>query len=123
MSRFSTPGLALLSALLAVPALNLSLAKAYAAQNAQAQSTRPDHGQVGGGIVKAVDLNRHTVTIQHDAVETLKWPAMVMDFPVADPSVLARLRPGDKISFLLKRERAGYVITKVTPTPKPREEE
>ena len=123
MSRFSAPGLALLSALVVVPAFNLSPARAYAAQNAQAQSTRPDHGQVGGGIVKAVDLNRHTVTIQHDAVETLKWPAMVMDFPVADPSVLALLRPGDKISFLLKREGAGYVITKVTPTPKPREEE
>ena len=123
MSRFSTPGLALLGAVFAGPALNLSPASAYAAQNAQAQSTRPDRGQVGGGIVKAVDLKRHTVTIQHDAVETLKWPAMVMDFPVADPSLLARLRPGDKISFLLKREGPGYVITKVTPTPKAREEE
>lgn len=103
--------------------LTLTAFDAGAAQNAQAQSTRPDRGQIGGGIVKRVDLEHHTVTIQHDAVETLKWPAMVMDFPVADPSVLARLRPGDKISFLLKREGAGYVMTKVTPTPKPRDGE
>ena len=103
--------------------LTLASVDAGAAQNAQAQSTRPDRGQISGGIVKGVDLDRHTVTIQHDAVETLKWPAMVMDFPVADPGVLAHLRPGDKISFLLRRDRTGYVITKVTPTPKPREGE
>ncbi len=66
----------------------------------------------GRGAVKAVDPERHVVTLAHDPIEALGWPAMTMDFHVADDVDLSGLKPGEEIHFTLeKQDDGGWVIT------------
>ncbi|AYC33076.1 heat-shock protein HtpX [Pseudomonas cavernae] len=50
------------------------------------------------GTVKAIDIQQNTVTLAHDAVPVLQWPAMTMAFS-ATPVQLAGLRVGDRVAF------------------------
>ena len=66
------------------------------------------------GVVKMVDPKAGTVTLAHDPVKSLKWPAMTMDFRVRDKASLATLKPGQKIEFELIEEKKGsYVISRI----------
>src|SRR5574341_1063011 len=66
------------------------------------------------GVVKKVDAGKGTVTLAHDAVKSLKWPSMTMDFSVRDKARLAALKPGQKIEFELVEEKKGsYVISRI----------
>ncbi len=67
----------------------------------------------GAGTVKNVDSAKGTVTIAHDPVKSLNWPAMTMDFKVRDKSKLAALKPGQKIEFEFVEEKGKYAITGV----------
>ena len=65
------------------------------------------------GTVKNVDPNSETVTLDHGAVPTLKWPAMTMGFKVRDKAVLDKLQPGKKVEFEFVQQGKDYVITGV----------
>ena len=49
------------------------------------------------GTVVSIDEAKHQVTLSHDAVTELNWPAMTMPFQVADLSFLNGLKPGEHI--------------------------
>ena len=49
------------------------------------------------GRVVAVDVANQQVTLEHDAVTELNWPAMTMPFKVADANLLQGLQPGQTI--------------------------
>ena len=53
----------------------------------------------GTGVVKAVDLKAGTITIAHDSIPSIGWPAMTMTFPVAEPSLLNGVKAGSTVSF------------------------
>ena len=90
-------------------ALIVALALAAASGAAVAQSTHP-----ATGVVKKVDAAKGTVTLAHDPIQSLKWPAMTMDFRVRDTASLAALKPGQKIEFELIEEKKGsYVISRI----------
>jgi len=66
------------------------------------------------GVVKKVDPKAGTVTLAHDPIKSLKWPAMTMDFRVRDKASLATLKPDQKIEFELVEEKKGsYVISRI----------
>lgn len=68
----------------------------------------------GTGTVEAVDWANATVTIAHDPIASLSWPAMRMDFRVKDPGLLQALKPGEKIDFEIVEQPAGeYVIVRI----------
>ncbi|HXF65735.1 MAG TPA: copper-binding protein [Burkholderiales bacterium] len=86
----------------------LALALAAAAPAA----AQPTHQ--GSGIVKKVDPARESITLAHDPIRSLNWPAMTMDFRVRDKDKLAALKPGQKIAFELVEEKKGeYVISRI----------
>lgn len=67
-------------------------------------------GHRAEGVVKAIDGT--TLTISHGPVATLKWPAMKMDFVLANPSLGQGLQPGAEVSFEFVERGAGeWVIT------------
>lgn len=71
----------------------------------------------GQGTIKGIDTQKGTVKIQHDAIGSLNWPAMVMDFKVQNPQMLTRLKAGQQVDFQLQTTGAGqYIISKITPT-------
>ena len=53
----------------------------------------------GTGVVTEIDANGGTVTIKHEAIKTLGWPAMTMSFKAAPASLLKGLKVGQKIGF------------------------
>lgn len=65
----------------------------------------------GVGVVKKIDAKAMSVTIDHDPIKALNWPAMVMPFKVADKAVLEGLKVGAKVRFTL----SGQTITAVRP--------
>lgn len=73
-------------------------------------------GHKASGKLDAVDPKAATATISHGAVESLKWPAMTMDFALTNPAQLAGIPPGTPIEFeFVQRKPGEYVITRVAP--------
>lgn len=98
-------------------AASLTLTTAAAAQHAghgdhSAHAAAPAAGTVEGvGVVKKIDAKVGTVTLAHDPIKALNWPAMTMPFKVADKALLGQMKVGAKIRFQLN----GQVIVSVRP--------
>ncbi|HEY5993014.1 MAG TPA: copper-binding protein [Gallionellaceae bacterium] len=65
------------------------------------------------GVVDEVNAAKGIVTISHEPIKSLNWPAMTMDFVVKDKKMLAKLRKGKKIHFSFVEQHGDYVVTKV----------
>lgn len=72
----------------------------------------------GVGIVKAVDTASGTITLQHEAITAIGWPAMTMAFKVASPTVLKRVKIGDKVRFGVHPAGMASTVTSITSMPK-----
>lgn len=59
------------------------------------------HGQ---GKVTEVDTKLGKVTLAHEPIAELGWPAMTMGFSLTDPKILAKLKVGDNVEFDLKHD-------------------
>ncbi|MEO5348744.1 MAG: copper-binding protein [Magnetococcus sp. YQC-3] len=70
------------------------------------------------GTLHAVDAQKRTVNIDHPAVPEFKWPAMRMDFAVAQAVNLAGLKPVQPVRFTIsKSEQGTFSITEIAPAP------
>ena len=69
----------------------------------------PAHKAIG--IVKKVDVKAGTVTLAHEPVQSLKWPAMTMAFKVQDTVALEKLGEGRKVEVDFEQRGKDYVIT------------
>lgn len=65
------------------------------------------------GTVKKVDAKAGVVTIAHEPVNTMNWPAMTMGFKVKDKMLLNKFSDGKKVEFEFMQEDKDYVITGV----------
>jgi RND family efflux transporter MFP subunit len=74
-------------------------------------------GHKAQGTVDEIDAKAGSVSLNHGPVASLKWPAMTMEFKVANPSLLKDLKPGAGVSFeFVERQPGEWVITSLTPT-------
>lgn len=77
--------------------------------------TQAQAGMAGTGSVDAVHADRHQVKLTHGPIKALGWPAMTMDFAVADGVDLSTVKAGDKVEFELARGADGiYMIQRMT---------
>jgi RND family efflux transporter MFP subunit len=91
-----------------------STGAAAAGAAAPAAPTAASHK--GQGRVEGLDPKAGTVTINHGPIDTLKWPAMTMEFAVANASLLQGVKPGTAIAFEFVERKAGeWVITSIVP--------
>lgn len=65
------------------------------------------------GVVKKMDPKAGTVTLAHDPVKSLNWPAMTMGFQVKDKALLNKLAVDKKVEFEFVPQGKDYVITAV----------
>ncbi len=65
------------------------------------------------GKVTKVDVSTGVVTLAHDPVKSLNWPAMNMGFKVKDKTLLDKLGVGKTVNFEFTRADKDYVITAV----------
>jgi len=63
--------------------------------------------------IEAVDAT--SVTLSHDAIPALAWPAMTMAFKLASPDQGKGLHPGDEVMFSFDQKPDGPVIHAITP--------
>ncbi len=71
-------------------------------------------GHQGTGTLDAIDTAAGTVTISHQTIPDLKWPAMTMDFKLANPALVTGIKPGTPIGFeFVERGPGEWVVTKV----------
>lgn len=69
-------------------------------------------GHRAEGTVDSVDAKDGTVSLSHGPVASLKWPAMTMEFKVANPSLLQALKPGARVDVeFVERQPGEWVIT------------
>lgn len=64
------------------------------------------------GTIKAIDHDKHTITISHGAVPAVQWPPMTMAFAVADDQVVG-LQAGDKVSFSFSQPGGRATIVSI----------
>lgn len=75
-----------------------------------------NQAHVTKGRIQSVDRDAGTVKIAHEAVPGLNWPAMTMDFKLANQQDLATLKEGEQVEFRFTEESAGrYAITEISP--------
>ena len=80
---------------------------------AAASAAPSDQSDLSEGEITRWDPRTRKVTLRHGELKNLEMPPMTMVFRVNDASLLAPLRPGDKVRFRAERQDGGYVITRM----------
>ncbi len=62
---------------------------------------------------RVVELDGATITLEHEAVPALKWPAMTMPFQLARPDVARGLKAGDAVRFRFRAQGSEHVVTTI----------
>lgn len=71
---------------------------------------KPATEHSGTGVVKNVDPAAGSITLAHEPIKSLNWPAMTMAFKVKDNSLLDKAKPGEKVHFTLEKSGKDYVV-------------
>ena len=63
-------------------------------------------------MIDGLDAKAGLIKISHGPVESLKWPAMAMEFKVANSGLLKGLTPNSHVVVdLVERQPGDFVIT------------
>ena len=68
-------------------------------------------GYQTSGRIEAIKSD--AVTLSHEPVPALKWPAMTMDFKLAKPGLLRGFKKGDRVTFRFEQRKTGSTITSI----------
>lgn len=73
-------------------------------------------GEVEGvGAVISVMPQHGMVTLAHEPIPALSWPAMEMAFTAAEGVDLAGMAPGDRVRFTLLNDEGRWLISRIVP--------
>ena len=67
------------------------------------------------GEIKKVDQSTGKVTIKHGEIKHMDMPGMTMVFTAKDKSLLGKVKPGDKVKFMVVNEGGKMVVTDIHP--------
>ncbi|NJD36501.1 MAG: efflux RND transporter periplasmic adaptor subunit [Betaproteobacteria bacterium] len=96
--------------------LKAALAGFAAAPDAGSAPAAKAVSHKASGTLDAIDAKAGSVTVTHGPVASLKWPAMTMDFMLANPSLTDRLKAGSPVDFeFVERKPGEWVITRMNP--------
>lgn len=110
--RFHGLAVALLGAVLAVPAHAQVSAKDHAAHHPEAKAQAAEWSD---GEVRRVDKGANKVTIKHGPLKNLDMPPMTMVFQARDAAMLDKVKAGDKIRFEAGKVGEQYVVNRIEP--------
>ncbi len=81
------------------------------------QLVHQGHDHVHGtGTVNSIDEAGRKVNLSHGPISSIGWPAMTMDFAVADSVDLKSVSPGMKVDFTLDKGADGiFQVDSLTP--------
>lgn len=100
-----------------VLALSVTATQAQQKMGAMDMAAKPtanaQMNHITKGVVKKVDTKAGVVTLAHEPVKSLGWPAMTMGFKLADKMLFNKLTEGAKVEFEFKQVGNDYVINAV----------
>lgn len=62
---------------------------------------------------RVVELDAASITLDHEPVPALKWPAMTMPFQLAQPALAKGLKAGDAVRFRFKQQGDEHIVTAI----------
>ncbi|AKJ27140.1 copper-binding protein [Caldimonas brevitalea] len=65
------------------------------------------------GEVRKVDTANKKLTLKHGEIKNLSMPGMTMVFQVKDPSLLDKVKVGDKVRFAAEKSNSAFVVTEL----------
>ncbi|MBX9943094.1 MAG: copper-binding protein [Reyranella sp.] len=71
-----------------------------------------DGAMVKGEVIK-IDKSAGKITLKHGPIKNLDMDSMTMVFRVADPSMLDKVKAGDRIEFEADRVNGAITVTKL----------
>lgn len=73
-------------------------------------------GHRAAGRIDDYDAKTGTATIEHGPVQSLNWPAMTMEFKIANEALVSGLKPGARIEFeFIERGAGEWMVTAIKP--------
>lgn len=63
------------------------------------------------GEVQKVDMKKQTITLKHEPLKNLGAPAATKAFPVKNPDMLKKVKPGDKVLFSARNINGTVMIS------------
>jgi Cu(I)/Ag(I) efflux system protein CusF len=86
----------------------------YATTHSEAPATASASAdKITDGEIRKIDKDAKKITIKHSELKHLEMPAMTMVFQVKDPSLLDKVKQGDKVSFVAEKEGGQFIVTQI----------
>jgi Cu(I)/Ag(I) efflux system periplasmic protein CusF len=67
------------------------------------------------GEVRKVDKAGRKITLKHGPIPNIDMPAMTMVFPVKNPALLDKVKPGQKVKFQAEMIGGEATVTQLEP--------
>ena len=82
----------------------------------QMQEKTAQTSHQGKGKVVSVDRANSSIKLAHEAIKSLGWPGMMMDFKVVNAALLEGIKAGDAVMFELGNDAntGTWQITRIT---------
>ena len=72
------------------------------------------HDELVSGQVTKIDESAQKITIRHGPLKKFDMEdGMVMVFRAADPAMLKKVKPGDKVKFVPERISGQFTVTRI----------
>ena len=98
------------AAVLAAPAWAQMPATDHSAHHSAAESSSASMAE---GEVRKVDKPAKKITLKHGPVPNIDMPAMTMVYPVKDPALLDKAKPGQKVKFQAEMINGVATVTQI----------
>ena len=69
--------------------------------------------ELSSGEVKKIDLQAQKITLKHGELKNLDMPGMTMIFKATNPSLLDKVKAGDKVRFKAEKAGGAIVVTEI----------
>ena len=67
------------------------------------------------GEVRRINKDSGRITLKHEEIKNLDMPPMTMVFRVADPSMLDKVKVGDKVRFAAEDRKGALTLRSIEP--------
>jgi Cu(I)/Ag(I) efflux system periplasmic protein CusF len=71
----------------------------------------------GEGVVRRIDAQAGTITVAHEPIPALNWPAMVMAFAVQSRDMLTSVTVGAHVHFTLMNHEGHPMMSEIHVLP------
>jgi Cu(I)/Ag(I) efflux system protein CusF len=68
---------------------------------------------MSSGEVRKIDKDAQKITLKHGEIKSMDMPGMTMVFKVLDPTLLDKVKVGDKVRFNAEKRDGAIVVTEI----------